>query len=182
MGARAFTEEERAYLLSLPAVVSVKGNRITYSRAFRRQCMERYRVGESPSALFSEAGLDPELIGYKQIERAFARWRRCGRKESDEPGDRAASDEILGQRDLYRQIAALQTKVAVLERLVDQQGVLERQGGIPKAKRFALIEELRAEHHRLSVSSACETLGVSVGGYYRWRSAQGKADSTEADA
>ena len=37
------------------------------------------RAGEKPTALFREAGLDPKLIGYKRIERAFARWRYMDR-------------------------------------------------------------------------------------------------------
>lgn len=179
MGARAFTDEERAYLLSLPAVTSVKGNRITYSQAFRHQCMERYRAGESPSALFSEAGLDPDLIGHKRIERAFARWRRGGRAESGDARDDDSGDDVLGQRDLYRQIGVLQTKVVVLERLLGQQGALEAQGGVPKTKRFELIDDLRAEFCELCVSSACEVLNVSVGGYYRWRAANGGAAREE---
>ena len=36
----------------------------------------RYHAGESPVELFREAGLDPSLIGYKRIERCFARWRK----------------------------------------------------------------------------------------------------------
>lgn len=75
-GAAPFGEREREYLESLPAVREVRGGRIYYSRAFREQCVQRYMDGESPVMLFREAGLDPKLIGYKRIERAFARWTR----------------------------------------------------------------------------------------------------------
>ena len=74
--ARAFTAGQRAYLCSLDAVDNVDGSsRIYYADWFRVECMRRYRMGEKPSALFREAGLDPKLVGHKRIERAFARWR-----------------------------------------------------------------------------------------------------------
>ena len=76
-GTRGFTAGQRAYLQSLAAVDAVDGrSRIYYADWFRVGCMRRYRAGEKPVDLFREAGLDPKLIGYKRIERAFARWRR----------------------------------------------------------------------------------------------------------
>ena len=81
--ARTFTARERAYLSSLDAVESVDGSsRVHYADRFRDECMRRYRAGEKPTALFREAGLDPKLIGYKRIERAFARWRYMDRTPS----------------------------------------------------------------------------------------------------
>lgn len=75
-GGGAFSPEEAKYLKSLPAVAEASEKRITYSDAFKTSCMRRYLVGESPVKLFREAGLDPALIGYKRIERCFARWRK----------------------------------------------------------------------------------------------------------
>ncbi|PST48700.1 hypothetical protein COO72_06300 [Bifidobacterium callitrichos] len=70
-----FTQEQIAYLESLPAVEHASATRITYAEDFRRICLERYRHGASPTAMFREAGLDPKLVGYKRIERCFARWK-----------------------------------------------------------------------------------------------------------
>lgn len=70
-----FTAKERSYLASLPAVKSVSASHIRYTDQFRVECMCRYR-GESPAAIFREAGLDPKLIGYKRVERCIARWKR----------------------------------------------------------------------------------------------------------
>ncbi|WP_137657028.1 hypothetical protein [Bifidobacterium moukalabense] len=75
-GGGMFSPEEVAYLKTLPAVAEATSRRITYSEAFKQSCMRRYRAGESPVKLFREAGLDPALIGYKRIERCFARWRK----------------------------------------------------------------------------------------------------------
>ena len=76
-----FTAKERAYLASLPAVESVSASRIRYSDHFRVEAMCRYNAGESSSAIFREAGLDPKLIGYKRIERCIARWKQQERDE-----------------------------------------------------------------------------------------------------
>lgn len=70
-----FNEEEQAYLRSLAAVSRVTATRITYTTAFREECMRRYWQGESGVQIFRESGLGPEVIGYKRIERCIARWR-----------------------------------------------------------------------------------------------------------
>ena len=67
-----FTAKERAYLASLPAVKSVSPSHIRYTDRFKVEVMCRYNAGESPSAIFREAGLDPKLIGYKRVERLEA--------------------------------------------------------------------------------------------------------------
>lgn len=75
MGNSAFSKDEIDYLYSLPAVVRVTKSRITYAEAFKRECARRYMMGESPTRVFREAGLDPALIGYKRVERCVARWK-----------------------------------------------------------------------------------------------------------
>lgn len=75
MTAHRFTQSEIHYLKMLPAVRDVTSSRISYSDEFRESATRRYLAGESPVEIFREAGLDPRLIGYKRIERAFARWR-----------------------------------------------------------------------------------------------------------
>lgn len=86
----AFMPEQVAYLVSLPAVESVSGSRIRYARAFRDECLRRYALGEHPVALFREAGLDPKIVGYKRIERAFARWRDEAHVAAQRPAGRPA--------------------------------------------------------------------------------------------
>lgn len=86
-----FTAKERAYLSSLPAVKSVSASHIRYSDRFRVEVMCRYNAGESPSAIFREAGLDPKLIGYKRVERCIARWKQQERDERRKGGKGSAS-------------------------------------------------------------------------------------------
>lgn len=81
MAGGAFTAKTRKYLWSLDAVDSVTQTRISYSNAFRDDCMRRYNAGESPAAIFREAGLDPKIIGYKRVERCISRWKQaCANK------------------------------------------------------------------------------------------------------
>lgn len=86
----SFSSREIRYLLSLPAVRSASATRITYSDKFKEYCMRRYEMGDSPAQIFRDAGLDSSLIGYKRIERAFARWRRDGKRT---PRPDSGSDE-----------------------------------------------------------------------------------------
>lgn len=75
LGGGVFSIREVEYLESLPAVDRVRSGRIIYNDAFKRDCIRRYRNGESPAEIFRSAGLDSALIGYKRIERSIARWR-----------------------------------------------------------------------------------------------------------
>ncbi|WP_055427560.1 HTH domain-containing protein [Bifidobacterium aesculapii] len=96
MGTGGFTNEEIAYLRSLPAVSRVANGRIRYSEDFRRECMRRYRAGESPVRIFRDAGLDASLIGYKRIERCISRWRSDLESNTDVDSADARRD---GQED-----------------------------------------------------------------------------------
>ena len=80
-------------MASLPAVESVSASHIRYADSFRIEVMCRYNAGESPAAIFREAGLDPKLIGYKRIERCIARWKK--KEERDRRGgERANRDDL----------------------------------------------------------------------------------------
>lgn len=70
-----FTDEQVAYLNTLPAVAHATRARIIYTRAFKMNCLYRNSLGESPTVIFRKSGLPPELIGSKRIERCMARWR-----------------------------------------------------------------------------------------------------------
>ena len=74
-GGGAFSDEEIQLLRGLPAVANVTRNRITYADSFKQVCTIRYLTGESPTKIFREAGLPPDLIGYKRIERCVDRWK-----------------------------------------------------------------------------------------------------------
>ena len=92
----AFSDEEIQLLCGLPAVSNVTRDRITYSDTFRQVCTIRYLAGESPTKIFREAGLPPELVGYKRIERSVARWKDAAIK-SVSGSDTMTDGEIIAQ-------------------------------------------------------------------------------------
>lgn len=90
-----FTNEEIAYLRSLPAVERVTNGRIRYTEQFKRECIRRYLAGESPARILHDSGLDSSLIGYKRIERCIARWRaHYGDEVAAEPINADAHSQV----------------------------------------------------------------------------------------
>lgn len=100
-GGGVFSDEEIQLLRELPAVANVTRNRITYSDAFKQVCTIRYLAGESPTKIFREAGLPPELVGYKRIERSVARWKAAAIK-SVSGNDHLDDSEIIAQLVGYK--------------------------------------------------------------------------------
>lgn len=96
-GGGVFSDEEIQLLRELPAVANVTRNRITYSDAFKQVCTIRYLAGESPTKIFREAGLPPELVGYKRIERSVARWKAAATNQSVSGNDHLDDSEIIAQ-------------------------------------------------------------------------------------
>lgn len=124
-----FTAKERAYLSSLPAVKSVSASHIRYSDCFRVEVMCRYNAGESPSAIFREAGLDPKLIGYKRVERCIARWKqqerderrkRKGATHEGETNDLTEADE---SQDMAAKLAQAQLTINKCDLLIAKQAL-----------------------------------------------------------
>lgn len=72
----SFSSAQIKRLIKLRAVVKVSPSRIRYAEWFKRECVMRADAGESPTYLFREAGLGPEFIGEKRIERCMDRWRK----------------------------------------------------------------------------------------------------------
>lgn len=93
--------DELQMLRDLPAVANVSKDRITYSNAFKQVCVIRYLAGESPTKIFREAGLPPELIGYKRIERSVARWKAAVLKSVSGSSDMSNGEIITELINLY---------------------------------------------------------------------------------
>lgn len=95
-GGGSFSADELQMLRKLPAVANATKDRITYADTFKRVCVIRYLAGESPTKIFREAGLPPELIGYKRIERSVARWKKSAIK-SVNGSEGMGNSEIVAQ-------------------------------------------------------------------------------------
>lgn len=100
-GGGSFSTDELQMLRNLPAVANVSKDRITYSNAFKQVCVIRYLAGESPTKIFREAGLPPELIGYKRIERSVARWKAAVLKSVNGSSDMSNGEIITELINLY---------------------------------------------------------------------------------
>lgn len=73
---KPFSEDEIRMLRGLDAVDSCGERRIIWNHAFIERAKERLAAGESPTDIFRRAGVGPEVIGHKRIERCVARWRK----------------------------------------------------------------------------------------------------------
>lgn len=93
--------DELQMLRDLPAVANVSKDRITYANAFKQVCVIRYLAGESPTKIFREAGLPPELIGYKRIERSVARWKAAVLKSVSGSSNMSNGEIITELVNLY---------------------------------------------------------------------------------
>lgn len=93
--------DELQMLRDLPAVANVSKDRITYSNAFKQVCVIRYLAGESPTKIFREAGLPPELIGCKRIERSVARWKAAVLKSVSGSSNMSNGEIITELVNLY---------------------------------------------------------------------------------
>lgn len=93
--------DELQMLRDLPAVANVSKDRITYSNAFKQVCVIRYLAGESPTKIFREAGLPPELIGYIRIERSVARWKAAVLKSVSGSSNMSNGEIITELVNLY---------------------------------------------------------------------------------
>ena len=100
-GGGPFSMDELQMLRDLPAVANVSKDRITYSNAFKQVCVIRYLAGESPTKIFREAGLPPELIGYKRIERSVARWKAAVLKSVSGSSNMSNGEIITELVNLY---------------------------------------------------------------------------------
>ncbi|MBW3090029.1 hypothetical protein [Bifidobacterium miconisargentati] len=138
---RGFDSGQVAYLNGLPAVARADSRRIVYADWFRDEVMRRYGEGVPPTAVFREAGLGPEIIGGKRIERCVARWRR----ETGTAPMRRGRPPVSADRNKKAEIAASQlATIAELERGVVALG--ERLGldpmGIDADRRQVVIDGL----------------------------------------
>lgn len=59
-----------------PAVLKVDGTRIRYTDQFRTHLLRELLEGHGPTGIFRKAGLPPELIGGKRIERCANHTRK----------------------------------------------------------------------------------------------------------
>ena len=73
---KTLTKKEIQILMENENVKCVKnGNAIYYTDEFKKHFIEEEKKGKHPTRIFREAGLPPEILGQKRIEKAAHRWR-----------------------------------------------------------------------------------------------------------
>ena len=82
-----FTKDEMTRLSRLAAVDGCTEKRITWNPDFAAWAMRQIKRGRRPSEVFRAAGVGPEVIGSKRVERCCARWRK---REAEENKGEAA--------------------------------------------------------------------------------------------
>lgn len=143
-GGGVFSDEEIQLLRELPAVANVTRNRITYSDAFKQVCTIRYLAGESPTKIFREAGLPPELVGYKRIERSVARWKA------------AAIKSVSGNGEIIAQLVERYKRALVTRRNLDNMA-----SGVPDSSVPVMSEGAVGAHVSISALDG-DTAGIII--------------------
>ncbi len=88
MNRKRFTEKQIKSLTKNKYVLRVSKSSITYSTEFKELFIKDYLDGSLPRVIFDKYGFAIEVLGYKRIEQAAARWKR-----------KYHADGILGLRD-----------------------------------------------------------------------------------
>ncbi|WP_291532983.1 HTH domain-containing protein [Bifidobacterium sp. UBA6881] len=119
-GGGSFSDEEIQLLRQLPAVANVTKDRITYSDAFKQVCTIRYLAGESPTKIFREAGLPPDLVGYKRIERSVARWKAAAIKSVNGSGEMDDSEVIAQLVERYKRALVTRRNLDSITNIINE--------------------------------------------------------------
>ncbi|WP_058306983.1 HTH domain-containing protein [Gracilibacillus massiliensis] len=66
MGRNKFSEEQQIQLRSNPFIEKVSETTISYTKEFKERFHHEYQTGKGPSAILSDMGIDPTLLGEKR--------------------------------------------------------------------------------------------------------------------
>lgn len=78
-----FTLEQQELLRRNPQIAKVSEKAITYKDSFKLIAIEEYMKGKTPSEIFRQAGINPEIIGSENPKRCLLRWRKSYHKHGD---------------------------------------------------------------------------------------------------
>ena len=115
---KLFTDNEVSLLAKNPSVYAVSSVEIQYTNAFKLHFIQRYLEGDSPSEIFRAAGLDPELLGYKRIERATYRWKRAYEAGTLAAGGEADARQLPSRTLLLTRLRECDKEIQRLRRQV----------------------------------------------------------------
>lgn len=73
---KCLTDEQIQELLNSNSVERVFNNRIIYTNEFKNLALEQYRKGFPPVKIFSDAGINLELVGRKNAVNLILKWAK----------------------------------------------------------------------------------------------------------
>ncbi len=73
---KPFTPKEIKELKKSPYVTRVSNTSITYSKTFKEEFIRLYQEGLTPTEIFKELGLAPDIVGYQRISGAAQRFKQ----------------------------------------------------------------------------------------------------------
>jgi len=119
MSKRIFTEEETRQLLAKASVKACTEKSITYTRSFKETSVKLYEQGLTPWEIFTQAGLDINLINKDQPKECLQRWRRIVKRKGigglkDTRGKKGGRPKTNYHSDKEK-IEYLEAKVAYLK-------------------------------------------------------------------
>ena len=76
MSKKLFSDTEVAKLYKNKNISKVSNKAITYTFEFKKNFIDKYKIGKLPRIIFEEAGFDLDILGMKRIETASKRWRK----------------------------------------------------------------------------------------------------------
>jgi len=174
-----FTKEDIEILSQNPYVKSVSETTITYTEEFKKFFISEYEAGTGPTRIFEKAGFKKEMVGYKRIDRAAARWKKAyyengidglidQRNNSGRPPKESTEQEIITKQ--RAKIKLLEAEVALLKKIdFTERRRMERNQILKTSEIYEMINTVSSKHNlKHVISFLCRSAGVSRSGYYRY--------------
>lgn len=181
MSKQLFSLEQIKQLQKNPHVWKVSERTITYSDAFKSQCIDEYLAGKTPRQIFEEYGFEIKVLGMKRVEQASSRWRKAYEKNGligltdtrKTSSGRPLKRELMMTEILERQAARielLEGQVEMLKKLeATERRLLNHCQKLSTHKIFQLISDtLNLFPFERMVTYFCTLLNVSRLGYYNY--------------
>lgn len=116
-----FTLEQQELLGINPNIEKISEKSITYKDTFKLMAIEEYAMGKTPSEIFKQAGINPEIIGVKNPTRCLERWKKSYFKQGDvgligeKRGCSRNGRHKVGDLTIEERLRAAEAKIAYLE-------------------------------------------------------------------
>ena len=116
-----FTLEQQELLRINPNIEKISEKSITYKDSFKFMAIEEYAKGKTPSEIFKQVGIDPEIIGTKNPGRCLVRWKQSYFKQGDtgligeKRGRSRTGRHKVGDLTIEDRLQAAEAKIAYLE-------------------------------------------------------------------